>query len=112
MTDSNQRTKRPEPIQVRLGTITLSPGAQKVLTTHDVLAALSRHSRGDWGDSRNEQDWADNDLRYHDGYWMESWFYAADQTEFLVLTDPRLGTTTVELVEERYATAMNMSRAR
>ena len=51
----------------RLGVLFVTPEARKKLSPIDVLNAVSRHVRGDWGDLC-EADWRENDQSLREGF--------------------------------------------
>jgi hypothetical protein len=73
--------------------------AQEVLTNEDILSALSRHSRGDWGDV-GDADREENELSLREGFRLLSAYRAANGTKFWVITEADRSLTTVLLPEE------------
>jgi hypothetical protein len=99
MNDTDDKTKRRPARAVQLGATMLTPGAQEALTNEDVLSALSRHSRGDWGDVC-DADREENELSLREGFRLLSTYRAANGTKFWVITEADCSLTTVLLPEE------------
>ena len=82
-----------------LGQLVATPGALGVLTHDDILAALSRHVRGDWGDCCPD-DAAENEFALGKHLRIFSVYHSADGTKFWVITEADRSVTTVLLPEE------------
>lgn len=82
-----------------LGQLVATPGALGVLTHDDILAALSRHVRGDWGDCC-PADAAENDFALGKYLRIFSVYHSAGGTKFWVITEADRSVTTVLLPEE------------
>ena len=65
----------------------------------EVLNAIGRHARGDWGDV-NEDDWEENDFSLGEGFRLLSSYRGGNDTKFWVITEHDRSTTTVLLPEE------------
>lgn len=77
-----------------LGKLYVTGMARETLTYDDILLALGRHSRCDWGDCCPE-DWEQNDLSLDDERRLFSVYHAADGTKFWVITEADRSSTTV-----------------
>jgi len=99
MNDTDDKTKKRPARAVRLGATMLTPRAQEALTNEDVLSALSRHSRGDWGDVC-DADREENELSLREGFRLLSAYRSANGTKFWVITEADRSLTTVLLPEE------------
>lgn len=88
----------PEPT-FPLGRLLITPGAQRALSNDDVLTALSRHSRGDWGELCPE-DRAENELSLREGFRLLSAYSSASGIKFWIITEADRSVTTVLLPEE------------
>lgn len=77
-----------------LGKIVLTTAAAETLTQSEVVAALRRHRRGDWGNV-SPDDWRENDASVQLGLRLISTYEASDGTEFLVITEADRSATTV-----------------
>lgn len=82
-----------------LGSLYITPGAMKELTQHEILTALSRHVKGDWGDLGPE-DIEENEFSVKNGYRLLSSYKAESGTKFWVITEWDRSATTVLLPME------------
>ena len=81
-----------------VGRVLMTRGAS-ALDQGDVLTALARHQRGDWGNVC-EQDWQENDISVKHRMRLLSSFTTRDGTPFWVITEADRSTTTVLLPDE------------
>lgn len=85
-----------ETVSFPLGRLLITPAAQAVLTQDDLLTALNRHSRGDWG-TVGEDDRKENDLSVKQGFRILS-AYKTDKGEtFWIITEAGRESTCVLL---------------
>jgi hypothetical protein len=82
-----------------LGQIVITRAAMEVLPNEDVLRALSRHIRGDWGDV-DDHDREENELSIKEGFRLFSVYHAADRTKFWIITEADRSSTAVLLPED------------
>ena len=82
-----------------LGRLLATPGALEKLTHHDTIAALGRHTRGDWGDLEAEDKQA-NDDALKNGTRLFSAFTAENGTRFWIITEADRASTTILLPSE------------
>lgn len=82
-----------------LGHLVATPNALACLELSDILNAVSRHLRGDWGDV-DEHDRAANNFALRRGERLFSVFHAASGTKFWVITEADRSSTTVLLPED------------
>ena len=82
-----------------MGRLLSTPNALAQLAHDDILTALSRHVRGDWGDCCPD-DQAANDSALSEGSRLFSVFHAANGTKFWVITEWDRSVTTVLLPED------------
>ena len=82
-----------------LGRLLITPGAQAVLTNDEVLLALGRHLRGDWGEVSAE-DAAENELSLREGFRILSAYRTDSGVKFWIITEADRAATTVLLPEE------------
>jgi hypothetical protein len=82
-----------------LGRLVTTPAALELLNQMDVLAALSRHVRGDWGDLR-KQDKQANDEAVHDFARIFSAYHDSGDHKFWIITEADRSVTTVLLPED------------
>ena len=82
-----------------LGRIVTTPNADENLDPADVLSALARHARGDWGDVPAE-DRAENELSLREGFRLLSAYEDRKGTKFWIITEADRSATTVLLPED------------
>jgi hypothetical protein len=82
-----------------LGKLFITPGAMKELSPLEVLNAVGRHSRGDWGEV-GEDDCEENELSLREGFRLLSSYRGGNDTKFWVITEYDRSVTTVLLPEE------------
>ncbi len=82
-----------------LGLVVSTRGALATLDPSDVLTALSRHSRGDWGDVGGG-DWSENDMAIEQGERILSSYRDQNGTKFWIITERDRSATTVLLPDE------------
>jgi len=85
--------------KLSLGQTVITSNAMSVLSHVDVLTALSRHVRGDWGDLCQE-DWQANEKALIDGGRLFSVYMAESKLKFYVITEWDRSVTTVLLPED------------
>ena len=90
---SSQQQKFP------LGRIVITPGAAEQISEEDVLAALNKHQRGDWG-NLSADDKQENELSLREGCRLLSAYEAADGIKFWIITEADRSLTTILLPEE------------
>ena len=83
----------------RLGQVLVTPGAIAALTREDVVRALNRHVRGDWGNV-GEEEWRANDSALANSSLLLSSYRAEDGTRFWVITEEHRTFTVVILPED------------
>lgn len=86
-------------IPFRLGRTLTTPGARDELDPEDVLLAMRRHARGDWGDCCADDKEA-NDLAVVDGSRIFSVFHDRYGVKFWIITEADRSATTVLLPNE------------
>ena len=86
-------------LQFALGRTVITPGALAELTHDEVIGALTRHVRGDWGDVCPEDRKANEDSLKHGSRLLSSYRSAAGQ-KFWIITEADRSVTTVLLPEE------------
>lgn len=82
-----------------LGKLLITPGAEAALPHHEVLRALGRHARGDWGELSAE-DRAENELSLREGFRILSAYRTDSGVKFWIITEADRASTTVLLPEE------------
>ena len=93
MTANTQRVSFP------LGQVLSTPGALSALGDIEILVALSRHARGDWGDVC-DGDRGRNELALRDGSRLFSVYRAQSGEKFWIITEADRSATTVLLPHE------------
>ena len=84
------------PVSFELGRVVATRCALDVLTEDDVLGALRRHARGDWGEVCPGDEGA-NDRSLRDGTRLLSVYTSASGVTFWVITEADRSATTVLL---------------
>ena len=82
-----------------LGRTVSTPAALSVVTHEEIVAALGRHVRGDWG-LVGPEDWEKNELSLKEGFRVMSVYETADKTRFWIITEADRSVTTVLLPED------------
>lgn len=88
-----------KPALFPLGQTVITANALGVLDDRDVLAALDRHSRGDWGDVPPEDARANDEALTDEGR-LFSAYNAGDGRRFWIITEADRSVTTVLLPED------------
>lgn len=79
-----------------MGQLVATSAALAVLTREDIITAISRHVRGDWGEVCAE-DHAENERSLVEGFRLLSVYRGANQTKFWIITEHDRSVTTVLL---------------
>lgn len=82
-----------------LGSLYITPGALKALSHEEIMGALGRHCKGDWGEVGAE-DQAENDLSVREGFRILSAYRSRSGHKFWVITEADRSATTVLLPDE------------
>ncbi|HWD40377.1 MAG TPA: hypothetical protein VG944_16125 [Fimbriimonas sp.] len=82
-----------------LGRTVITPGALEALDPDDVLTAIRRHVRGDWGDCAPD-DREENEFSVDKNLRLWSVFHDRHQTKFWIITEADRSSTTVLLPSE------------
>lgn len=82
--------------QFPLGRLVATPAALSALTHDDIMSAISRHLKGDWGEVCAE-DREENDRSLREGYRLLSVYRGANGTKFWIITEHDRSVTTVLL---------------
>ncbi len=85
--------------KLSLGQTVSTSNAQNTLNQEDVLNAMARHSRGDWGDLCEEDRQANEQALEHHKR-LFSVYYDRDGTKFYIITEHDRSVTTVLLPED------------
>ena len=89
----------PRLLPVPLGQTVATPAALQALTQPEIVAALRRHSAGDWGDV-DDEDRAANDDALRVGERILSVYRSASGVTFWVITEADRSVTTVLLPDD------------
>ncbi len=81
------------------GQIVATSNALSKLTQMDILSALSRHAKGDWGEVC-EEDRQENELSLKEGFRLLSVYHGSNGTKFWIITESDRSVTTVLLPED------------
>ena len=84
---------------VSLGKVVMTAYAREVLSGPDIISALSRHKRGDWGEISEADKKANNDALKH-GNRILSAYTGVDGDKFWVLTEADRSYTTIMLPDD------------
>ncbi len=82
-----------------LGRVLITPNAMESLHHDDVLTALGRHQRGDWGELGKE-DKRENELSLERGFRLLSAYTDRSNVKFWIITEADRSATTVLLPED------------
>lgn len=82
-----------------LGRIVATPGALAAVPNDELLAALTRHHQGDWGDLCDE-DWQENERSLRVGDRLHSVFKTKAGVRFYLITERDRSATTALLPDE------------
>jgi hypothetical protein len=88
-----------DPPRFPLGRTVVTTNAASVLADSDIVAALSRHVRGDWGEL-DKHDRAANDRALVDGGRILSAYQSSNGIRFWIITEWDRSVTTVLLPED------------
>ena len=84
---------------VPMGQIVVTPAALATLSSLDLIHALGRHSRGDWGELE-EEDKAANDHSLKSGDRLLSAYRGEAGSRFWIITEADRSVTTILLPDE------------
>ncbi len=82
-----------------LGNLAITTVAWECVDRDDLVAAIDKHLRGDWGDVSKE-DWTSNELALKEGYRLISSFKDRTGTKFWIITEADRSLTTILLPDE------------
>jgi hypothetical protein len=91
-------TSRSDP-RFALGQTVITSNAASVLPDHEVVEALRRHVRGDWG-TLDAEDWAANERALVEGGRLLSAYNSKCGIRFWIITEADRSVTTVLLPED------------
>ena len=82
-----------------LGQLVATPAVLEIVTHEEMMSALSRHLRGDWGDLDADDKQANDDALNEDSRLLSS-YLTAGGTKFWIITEADRSATTVLLPSE------------
>ena len=85
--------------KVPLGPLVMTKNAQAKLASADVITAIARHARGDWGEV-GEDDRKENVLSLARGFRLLSVYHDTAGVKFWIITEADRSSTTVLLPED------------
>lgn len=85
--------------KVPLGRLVMATNAEAKLCPVDVITAIARHARGDWGEV-DEDDRKENELSLARGFRLLSVYHDAAGVKFWIITEADRSSTTVLLPED------------
>jgi len=106
METKSNRNRFEKKAPLPLGALYITPGAQAALLStereppdDEVRDALTRHTRGDWGDVCDE-DWTENDFSLEQGFRILSAYRSKAGVKFWIITEADRSATTILLPDE------------
>jgi hypothetical protein len=99
MVAPREETPRASGPKFPLGALVSTPGALDALTHDEILTAISRHVRGDWGDLC-EEDRIENEVSLRMGFRLFSVYHSLNGVKFYIITEADRSVTTVLLPSE------------
>jgi hypothetical protein len=82
-----------------LGQMVATPNALAHVPNDEILLALSRHVRGDWG-TLDSEDWQANEQALKHGGRLLSSYHTSGKVKFWIITEADRSVTTVLLPED------------
>jgi hypothetical protein len=86
-------------VRLELGRLFATPGALKGIAQDEMIVAINRHRRGDWGNVGRKDRWA-NDLAVKNGTRLLSSYTTRSGVKFWIITEADRSLTTITLPEE------------
>lgn len=97
--DGRERDPLVREVLFPLGQMVMTPGVRDGIPPSEMLQALRRHARGDWGDL-DPEDKQSNDLALKNGSRLLSAYHSKAGEKFWIITEWDRSVTTVLLPEE------------
>jgi hypothetical protein len=82
-----------------LGRVVITPNAMERVPQEDILDALRRHARGDWGDL-DDNDREENERSLKEGFRLLSAYRASNGTKFWIISEADRTVTSILLPED------------
>ena len=86
-------------VQFSLGQVVITRSALEVLPNDEVMLALSRHAKCDWGDVSAE-DGKENELSLKEGFRLFSVYHTTAKVKFWIITEADRSSTTILLPDD------------
>ena len=96
---ARERDPLARPVRFTVGQLLMTPGVQAKVPPKEMLYALSRHVRGDWGD-QGDEDRRSNDVALNGGARLLLAYPTRDGVKFWIITESDRSATTVLLPDE------------
>lgn len=87
------------PVDFALGQLMMTPGVQGSVPPSELMRALRRHARGDWGEL-DDEDRRANDRALKEGSRLLSAYRTSDGVKFWIITEADRSVTTALLPDE------------
>ena len=97
--DGRERDPLVRAVAFPLGQLVMTPGARDSIPPSEMLHALRRHARADWGDV-DAEDWRSNDRSIQEGTRLLSSYRSTTGVKFWIITEADRSATTVLLPSE------------
>jgi len=98
MNQASARNDEPK-AKFPFGQIVATPNALTHIPNDEILNALSRHLRGDWG-TLDSHDWNENERALKNGGRLFSAYQSIQNVKFWIITEADRSVTTVLLLED------------
>lgn len=82
-----------------LGQVVMTPGVRDTISAPEIMAALARHSSGDWG-TLSREDWNENERSLREGLRILSCYQSTGGTRFWIISEADRASTCILLPEE------------
>ena len=99
MEDKAMKEKETAQPKFETGQLLSTPGVQAEIDREDIVIALARHIRGDWGDVCRE-DRQENELSLREGFRLFSVYHDRNGVKFWIITEADRSATTMLLPDE------------
>ena len=86
-------------VKFSTGRLVATSNATATIPAEDMMAALARHTAGDWGDVCKD-DWQENELSLKEGFRLLSVYHDRNGVKFWIITEADRSVTTVLLPED------------
>ena len=73
-------------VRLRMGRLMGTPGVLELVPRAELLSALERHQRGDWGEVQEQDKWSNNAAQKNGGRILSA-YSTAGGTKFWIITE-------------------------